>query len=165
MSEIVQPRRDTPSLLVLIVCLLVCFAAAALGSMLTLPQIPVWYEGLAKPSFSPPNWLFGPVWTVLYALMAIAMWRVYLRSRGPERRRAVTVFAVQLALNVAWSAAFFASHSPAAGLVVIAALILAILATILVFARIDRLAALLLLPYIAWVSFATILNAAVWALN
>lgn len=165
MSDMVQPRRDTPSLLVLVICLLACFAAATIGSALTLPQIPTWYEGLTKPAFNPPNWVFGPVWTVLYALMAVAMWRVYVRSNGSERPRAVTIFAIQLVLNVAWSAAFFTAHSLGGGLVVIALLLAAILATIVVFARIDRLAAILLLPYIAWVSFATLLNATVFALN
>lgn len=158
-------RRQWPSLLVLAACLVLCFIAAAIGSALTLPQIPTWYEGLVKPWFNPPNAVFGPVWTILYALMAVAMWRVWMRSEGAVRRRAAGVFALQLALNVAWSAAFFAAHSPGAGLIVIVALLAAIIATILVFGPIDRPAAWLLAPYLAWVSFASVLNAAVFVLN
>ena len=160
-----EQQQRWPSLLVLLTCLVVCFVAAGIGSMLTLPSIPTWYESLAKPPFNPPNWVFGPVWTLLYALMAVAMWRAWTASSGARRARAVAVFALQLVLNVAWSAVFFAAHSTAGGLVVIVALIGAIAATILVFARIDRLAALLLLPYMAWVCFATVLNASLWALN
>jgi len=159
------PSRILPSILVLAICLLVCFAAAGIGSALTLPAISGWYESLAKPSFNPPNAVFGPVWTVLYALMAIAMWRVWMRSSGAERRRCTGIFALQLILNVAWSAVFFAGRSPGGGVIVIALLLLAILFTILAFARVDRLAAWLLSPYLAWVLFASLLNLSVWQLN
>ncbi len=157
--------RQWPSFLVLVACLAICFVAAGIGSALTLPQIPTWYEGLVKPWFNPPNTVFGPVWTILYALMAVAMWRVWMRSSGDVRTRAAGIFALQLALNVAWSAVFFAAHSPGAGLIVIVALLAAIIATIFVFTPIDRLAAWLFAPYLAWVSFASVLNGAVFALN
>lgn len=165
MVLLTEKSHRPPAILVLAVWLAICFAAAAIGSALTLPAIPMWYAGLAKPSFNPPNAVFGPVWTLLYALMAVAMWRVWMRSAGERRRHAVAVFALQLALNVAWSAAFFTAHSPLAGLVVIVALLAAIVWTIVVFARVDPLAAWLLAPYIAWVSFATVLNGAIWWLN
>jgi len=160
-----HPSRALPSILVLAICLLICFAAAGIGSALTLPAISSWYETLAKPSFNPPNAVFGPVWTVLYALMAVAMWRVWMRSSGAERRRCAGIFAVQLALNVAWSAVFFAGRSPGGGVVVILALLVAIVATIVAFARVDRLAAWLLSPYLAWVLFASLLNVSIWRLN
>lgn len=153
------------SLLRLVASLALCFAAAALGSWMTMPSIPAWYAGLAKPFFSPPNWIFAPVWTVLYAMMAIAFWRVWTLARGPELQAAALAFAVQLVLNVAWSGAFFGLHSPGLALVVIIALILAIIATMGAFSKIDGPAAWMLAPYLAWVLFATALNAAVWWLN
>lgn len=153
------------SLVRLVVSLAICFAAAALGSWLTLPSIPTWYAGLTKPFFSPPNWVFGPVWTLLYAMMAIAFWRVWTLGRGTALQVAVLAFAVQLALNVAWSGAFFALHMPWLALIDIVALLLAIIATMGAFSRIDGLASWLLVPYLAWVSFATALNAAIWWLN
>lgn len=157
--------RSPSSATILIAALAICFGAAGIGSLLTLPEIPGWYQGLVKPSFNPPNWLFGPVWTILYALMAVAMWRVWMRASGTTRQRCATVFAIQLVLNVAWSAAFFAGHSPGLGLVVILALLLAIGATIARFAPVDRPAAWLLAPYLAWVAFASLLNASIWTLN
>ncbi|MBV1703207.1 MAG: tryptophan-rich sensory protein [Hyphomicrobiales bacterium] len=136
--------------------------AAAAGNFATIPNLAPWYAGLVKPGFNPPNWLFGPVWTVLYLAMMVAAWRV-LRI-GPTRA-AIAAFAFQLVLNAAWSFAFFGGHSPGFGLVVILALDAAVLATIAAFARLDRAAALLLVPYAAWIAFATALNAAIWILN
>ncbi|HWJ72883.1 MAG TPA: TspO/MBR family protein [Kaistia sp.] len=149
----------------MIVCLLVCFAAAAIGSAATLPSIPGWYEGLAKPDFNPPNWLFAPVWTILYAMMAVALWRVVNSADGGTRRRAVGVFAVQLILNAAWSVIFFGLQSITGGLVIIVLLDIAIFATIAQFGQIDRLAGWLLVPYVIWVSFAALLNLAIFILN
>lgn len=136
------------------------------GSWVTTPAIPTWYAGLAKPWFTPPNWLFGPAWTLLYVLMSYAFWRI-LTSRGhaPDRRAAVLAFLVQIFLNGLWSFAFFGWRSPGAGLVVIAALWLAIVATIFAVARLDRTAAWLLAPYLAWTSFASALNVGVYLLN
>jgi benzodiazapine receptor len=153
------------SLLRLVVCLALCFAAAALGSLMTMPSIPTWYAGLEKPFFSPPNWIFGPVWTVLYALMAVALWRVWTLGHGSRLQAAALAFAVQFVLNVAWSGAFFGLHAPGLALLDIVALILAIIATMSAFARIDGRAAWMLAPYLAWVGFATALNAAIWWLN
>lgn len=144
--------------------ILACLAVGWLGSIPTTAAIPTWYAGLEKPPFNPPNAVFGPVWTILYVLMAFAGWRIW-RASGEAAGPALVPFAVQLGLNLLWSFAFFGARSPLFGLVVIAALWLAILWTILVFRRIDRWAALLLLPYLAWVSFAALLNASIWWLN
>lgn len=122
----------------------------------------IWYPELAKPSWTPPGWLFAPVWTALYIMMAVAAWRVWRRLgwRWPH-----ALFALQLALNIAWSFSFFAARNPVAGIVNIAALWCAIVATVAVFVRIDRVAGVLLLPYLLWVSFASALNAAIVSLN
>lgn len=141
-------------------------AASVAGSLVTMPAIPGWYAGLAKPWFTPPNWLFGPAWTLLYALMAFAFWRVLTIDRPTfDKRTAIIAFLVQISLNGLWSFAFFGWRSPGAGLVVIAFLWLAIAATISAFARLDRMAAWLLAPYLAWTSYAAALNAGVFVLN
>jgi len=149
-----------------IVSLVVCQLAGAVGSIFTAPSIPTWYTTLRKPAFTPPNWVFAPVWITLFALMGVAaflVWRKGLRNSQP--RRAMTVFAVQLALNVLWSAAFFGLKSPLAGLILIVILWLAILVTIVYFLRVSRAAGLLLIPYIVWVSAATALNASIVIMN
>ena len=143
-----------------------CLIAGALGSMFTTPQIPGWYADLAKPSFNPPNWLFGPVWTALYVMMGISLFLVW-RAGFAERRvqLAVGFFIAQLACNVLWSYAFFGRQSPLAGLVVIIALWILIVITMIASAPVSKAAALLLIPYLLWVSFASILNASLWRLN
>jgi tryptophan-rich sensory protein len=165
MTSELEMRARPSSALSLVACLGLSFAAAAIGSALTLPNIDGWYGGLAKPAFNPPDWVFGPVWTVLYAMMGIALWRIRRFGEGKAREEATLAFLAQLLLNVAWSAAFFALHSPRAGLVVIAALLVAIVTTIRFSARVDGLAALLLMPYLAWVFFASVLNLAIAILN
>ena len=141
-------------------------AASVLGGLATYPEIGGWYAGLAKPSFNPPNSVFGPVWTTLYALMAFGFWRVLRRPGGTSWRGvAIILFFAQIVLNTLWSFAFFAGHSPGAGLAVIAFLWLAIVANIVAFAKIDRVSAWTLAPYLAWVSFAAALNFAIWQLN
>lgn len=140
-------------------------AAFLLGNIATFPNLP-WYETLAKPAFRPPNWLFGPVWTVLYVMMAVAFYRVLiLPAVRPGRRPAIAAFLVQIALNGGWSWAFFAAHSPAAGLATIFALLAAIVATLVLFWRLDRFSGALLAPYLGWVLFAALLNAAILVLN
>jgi tryptophan-rich sensory protein len=165
MTSELEMRAKPPSALLLIACLGLSFAAAAIGSALTLPNLDGWYDSLAKPAFNPPNWVFGPVWTVLYAMMGVALWRVRRVGEGRARERATFAFLAQLLLNVAWSAAFFGLHSPRAGLAVIVALLVAIMMTLRYFARIDGKAALLLAPYLAWTFFASILNLAIVILN
>ena len=141
-------------------------AASLIGNAATMPAIPTWYAGLTKPSVNPPNWVFGPVWTALYAMVAYALYRMLRAPEAtPGRGAALVAFVVQIALNALWSVAFFGMKSPALGLLVIAALWLAIVATIIAFRRVDALAAWLLAPYLAWVSFAAVLNFAVWRLN
>ncbi len=160
------PAFDRRSLLALAALLALCLAVGALAGAVTRPQIDGWYSGLQKPSFTPPDWVFGPVWTVLYISMAVAAWRVW-RTTGdaPGRRLALRVFAAQLALNLAWSFAFFGARSPLAGFVVIAVLLAAILCTSGLFARFDRWAAALLVPYAAWVGYAAVLNLSILLLN
>lgn len=163
-----QPRWWSGwSIVVLIVALAVCLGAGAIGSLYTVPAIDGWYADITKPTFNPPNAVFGPVWSTLYVLMAIAAWRVVVAGRrtGREILPALVLFAAQLVLNVAWSAVFFGMEEPGRALIVIALLWLFILATILAFSRIDGPAAVMLLPYLAWVTFASALNAAVWRLN
>lgn len=144
----------------------VVFAAATIGNLATMPAIPTWYAGLTKPSFNPPNWLFGPVWGLLYAMMAVAFWRILrLPAGAPGRGAAISAFLAQMTLNALWSVAFFGAQSPPLGFAVIAALWIAIAATIGLFRRLDRLAAWMLVPYLAWVSFAALLNGAIWRLN
>ncbi len=126
-----------------------------------------WYASLAKPAWTPPTWVFGPAWTILYAMMAVAAWRLWRRlgARPRESRRALVLFAVQLALNLSWTPVFFGMQRPDLALVVILFLWVAIAATIVAAWKACRTAAALLVPYLAWVTFATALNAAIWRLN
>nr|WP_103720942.1 TspO/MBR family protein [Bosea psychrotolerans] len=140
--------------------------ASIVGSAVTVPQIPGWYAGLAKPVFNPPNGVFGPVWTLLFAMMAYAAYRILrLPVVTPGRARALCVYHVQLALNLLWSCVFFGLNSPVGGILVILPLLALILTTIVQFRPLDRLSAGLLWPYAAWVSFATLLNVSIWWLN
>ena len=139
--------------------------ASVLGQIASYPNLSPWFAGLTKPSFNPPNWVFAPVWTTLYVLMAFAFWRI-LRSRASSlRTTAVSLFFIQLALNAAWSWMFFWAHSPLLGLINIVPQFLAILATLTAFARLDRVAAWCLVPLALWVSYASILNFLLWRLN
>lgn len=124
-----------------------------------------WHAALVKPAWNPPNWVFAPVWTLLYALMGIAAWLVWRSAEVPGRRAALGLFLVQLVLNGAWSWLFFGRHAVGVALVEIALLWLTILATQIAFRRISRAAAWLVVPYLAWVAFATALTFAIWRLN
>ena len=135
------------------------------GQLATYPNLAPWYAGLVKPSFNPPNWVFAPAWTVLYLLVAFAAWRVLRLPPSLARRSALLLFAIQLALNAAWSWMFFAAHSPLLGLVNIIPQWLVIVATIVAFRRLDHVAACCLVPLAGWVAYACILNAALWWLN
>lgn len=148
--------------------ILLCLAAGFLGSMLTAPGLEPWYAGLAKPSFNPPDRIFAPVWTILYVLMGYAVWRIWARpgpSGEPVRRRAYMYFALQLVLNVSWSAAFFFLQSPGLGLAVILALLVAIIVTMIAFFRQDRLAGMVFVPYLLWAGFAAVLNLSIARMN
>jgi translocator protein len=139
-------------------------AIMLLAQLATFPNLP-WHAGLTKPSFNPPNWIFGPVWTTLYVLMAYAALRIARLAPSPAQRTALVLFYAQLALNAAWSWMFFAAHSPLLGLINIVPQVILVVAAATAFIRLDRIAGICLLPLVAWVSFATVLNAAIWRLN
>lgn len=144
----------------------ICFLAAALGSFSTIPSIPTWYAALNKPFFNPPNWIFGPVWTLLYLMMAVAAYLIWQKGlNNPAVRVALIVFLVQLALNSLWSIVFFGWHALWPSYLVIVLLWLAIIGTIALFFPLAPLAAWLLAPYLLWVSFASVLNLAITLLN
>jgi tryptophan-rich sensory protein len=149
--------------LVLAGFVLLCLAVGAVGGAASAAAIDGWYRTLAKPSWNPPDWVFGPVWTVLYIMMGVAAWLVWrTRDRiGP----AMVLFAVQLALNLAWTFIFFTAQSPGLALVEIAFLWLSVLATMLAFFGRQTTAGWLFVPYLAWVSFAAVLNFAIWSMN
>jgi tryptophan-rich sensory protein len=140
-------------------------AASLLAQLATFPNLAPWYAGLVKPSFNPPNWIFGPVWTGLYGLMAYAAYRILKLAPSPAQRVAIVLFYAQLALNAAWSWMFFAARSPALGQANVVPQLFLVVATAIAFIRLDRIAGICLLPLIAWVTFATALNAAIWRLN
>lgn len=150
----------------IIIAIVVCLAIGGLSGFATTDAIEGWYATVNKPSFNPPNWIFGPVWTLLYIMMGVAAGLVW--KAGWERKEvriALGIFVVQLLLNGLWSLIFFAWHSPMWALVEILVLLVFIILTIVRFKPINSTAAYLLLPYLAWVSFATVLTAAIWYLN
>lgn len=157
-----KPRRPWAEILIPAAAVV---AASVLGQIATFPNLVPWYEGLAKPPFNPPNWVFGPVWTTLYVLMAFAAFRIHRLASSPGRSRTLALFYVQFALNAAWSWMFFAAHSPLLGLVNIVPQLALVIATVIAFYRADRLAGIVLAPLAFWVGFATLLNASVWWLN
>ncbi|CAN5274209.1 tryptophan-rich sensory protein [soil metagenome] len=160
------PTTGTPLHFTMLAAFLaLCAAAGWLGSVATTPNIPTWYAGLVKPAFTPPNVVFPIVWGLLYAMMAVAAWIAWRAGPSPGRTPAMQAFLLQLGLNVAWSWAFFGWHSPLLGLAVIVLLFLAILGTVLLFYRVSRAAAALMVPYLAWVGFASALNFAILRLN
>ena len=149
-----------------LIAIIVPQLAGAIGAFFTTPNIPTWYAGITKPALNPPAWIFAPVWTTLFILMGIAaflVWRKGLNHRNV--RIALGIFIGQLVLNTLWSIIFFGLHSPGGALVVVILLWLAILATIIAFAKISKASAYLLVPYILWVSFASYLNLMLWILN
>ena len=145
--------------------ILLGLAVGAAGGAITSTSVDTWYAALEKPSFNPPNWVFAPVWTTLYVLMAIAAWRVWRLRDTPPARPALGLWAVQLALNLCWSFVFFGARMVGGALAEIGVLFVAILATGALFWRVDRMAGALMVPYAAWVAFAMVLNAAIWRLN
>ena len=141
------------------------FAAGGIGSLATTPNIPTWYAGLDKPWFNPPNWVFGPVWTLLYLLMGISLYLVWSAPQADGKRKAYLLFGMQLTLNAAWSLIFFGTHALWAAVIVIMALLVLIIMTMRCFWQFSRIAAWLLLPYALWVGFATCLNIGIALLN
>ncbi len=152
-------------LIKLITSMALVFVAAAIGSAATLPNISTWYATIEKPFFSPPNWVFGPVWTLLYLLIGLSLYLVWVARYKKPKTPALAVFGLQLTLNILWSVVFFGLHAPWVGVAVIVLLLVSIAATIRLFWPISKASAYLLLPYAAWVGFATILNTAVALLN
>ncbi|PIV90673.1 TspO protein [Candidatus Gracilibacteria bacterium CG17_big_fil_post_rev_8_21_14_2_50_48_13] len=139
--------------------------AGILGSLATVPNIPTWYAGLAKPFFTPPSWIFGPVWTLLYAAMGVSAYLLWMHRERPYARKALVVYGVQLVFNLAWSLVFFGLQQLIGGAVVILLLLgLIVYLTVLAF-RVQKTAGWLLVPYLAWVSFATLLNISLAILN
>jgi benzodiazapine receptor len=159
-------NKTRNGILQLVISLIVCQFAGFIGSVFTTPAIPTWYVTLNKPSFTPPNWLFSPVWIFLFLLMGISAFLVWSKGWGNKQVKiALSIFAVQLILNILWSAVFFGFRSPLAGFIEIVILWMAILLTILNFFKVSKTAGLLLLPYILWVSFAAVLNFFIWRLS
>jgi len=145
--------------------LLLAFCAAGIGALATTSSVDTWYPTLRKPAWNPPNWVFGPVWTLLYIAMAVAAWRVWRVGSVQAARTTFRLYGSQLALNALWSILFFGLRSPGAALLDIAVLWLVLIRILARFREVDRLAAWLWSAYVLWVSFAFLLNAAVWDLN
>lgn len=156
------PIHPAKTYLGLLGWVLLCFAAASLGALCPPDE---WYAALRKPSWNPPGWIFGPVWSALYTMMAVAAWLVWKRGGFAAQRRPLGVFLAQLALNALWTPLFFGLHWPGVAFAEILMLGLAIAWTITLFWQVQRAAAYLLMPYLAWVSFAAVLNGTLWRLN
>jgi benzodiazapine receptor len=154
------------SVIKLVISILACFAAGGIGSIFTFKVIPIWYAGLKKPRYTPPNWVFGPIWTTLYILMGISVFLVWQKGLATDGvMLAFTLFWIQLAFNALWSVIFFGMKSKGGGVIIIIVLWLLILATIITSFQVSGWAVALLIPYIVWVSIASYLNIGVWLLN
>lgn len=151
--------------MVLVLSIAASFAAGAIGSLATIPNIPSWYAALEKPALNPPNWVFGPVWSLLYLLMGIALALVILEAGKRSKEKAYSWFGAQLVLNALWSLVFFGLHAPWLGVVVIVALIASIILVVSEFQQFNKYAAWLLVPYLAWVCFAAYLTVGIALLN
>lgn len=147
--------------------ILTCLAVGYISSIVTRENIPTWYADLNKPFFNPPNWIFAPVWTILYIMMGVAGGMIWNRMETDEEnvKKAFKFFILQLALNALWSYLFFGLQNPLLALIEIILLWLLIFETYNQFKKIDKVAGMLLVPYLAWVSFATVLNGSIWWLN
>ncbi|MHB8898248.1 MAG: TspO/MBR family protein [Thermoguttaceae bacterium] len=149
----------------LVLLLVLCFSAAGVGGAVTTPKIDGWYATLAKPAWNPPDWIFGPVWTALYLAMALAAWLVWRQGGWAGARGPLTLFGIQLGLNTLWSCLFFGMQSPGLAFAEVLLLWAAIAATTAAFWRRSPTAGGLLVPYLAWVSFAAVLNFTIWRMN
>jgi translocator protein len=157
MAVVPLRRRGSDRWVALAISLGLVLVVAGAGASVTNTDPGSWYDSLEQPSWNPPDWLFGPAWTLLYALMAIAAWRVWVTGE----RAALNAYGAQLALNLSWTLVFFGTESASGGVVVIVALWIAIVVTIRAFWPVDRVAAWLLVPYLAWVTYAAALNVAI----
>ncbi|MBL0106878.1 MAG: tryptophan-rich sensory protein [Ignavibacteria bacterium] len=154
------------NILKLILSLVICQLAGFIGAIFTMDSIPTWYAALNKPSFNPPNNVFGPVWTILYVMMGISMFLIWKEGlKNKDVKNAFIFFIIQLILNFLWSVVFFGAHSVLGGLIIIVLLWLAVLYCIISFRKISRVASILLIPYLLWITFATLLNYYILILN
>lgn len=154
------------NILKLILSIVICQLAGFIGAIFTMDSIPTWYAALNKPSFNPPNNVFGPVWTILYVMMGISMFLIWKEGlKNKDVKNAFIFFIIQLILNASWSVVFFGGHSVLGGLIVIVLLWLAVLYCIISFRKISRVASILLIPYLLWITFATLLNYYILILN
>jgi len=159
---------DLREIVKVVIAILICQMAGVIGSFFTADAIPGWYATLVRPEFSPPNWVFAPVWLTLYTLMGISLYLVWNKSRGKKAKAAtpaLLVFSAQLVLNAIWSIIFFGLQSPFYAFIIIIFLWVLIAGSIYFFYKISKTAAYLLIPYIIWVSFAAVLNYYIWILN
>ncbi len=153
-------------ILPLLASILVCQMAGLIGVAFTSSAIPIWYATLNKPTFNPPDWVFGPVWTILYTMMGVSLFLIGTSTLPNKKKRvAYSLFFIQLFLNAIWSPIFFGLHSPLLGLMVILLMWISIVLTMIDFYKISKTATVLLAPYLLWVSFATLLNFSIWQLN
>jgi translocator protein len=153
------------NLTILIACIIACEVAGIIGSIATFPAISTWYAGLVKPWFSPPNWLFAPVWTLLFAMMGGSLYLVIKNGVNSKNMKGFYLFGAQLSLNILWSIIFFGLKSPFFALIEILFLMAMIILTMVEFRKVDKNAFYLMAPYLAWVVFAAVLNFYVWRLN
>lgn len=160
-----ESRSKTQKWAALLAFLIVCLGAGGLGAFATTPEIDGWYRTVVKPTWNPPNWVFGPVWTSLYVIMAVAAWLVWTSGDLKKTRVPLSLFGLQLILNLAWSWIFFNAHQIGWALFEILILWGFIAATTWSFFPRSKLAGCLMLPYLAWVTFASVLNFALWKLN
>ena len=167
MDALTTPRIGlAPSVVRFLLCAALVAAVSFVGARLTASEIPTWYAGLVKPGWTPPNIAFPIVWTTLYGLMAICLWRLWDRApQGPDRAKAIWLFLLQLALNGLWTPVFFSLHAVGPALAILLALIVAVLATMRLAFRADEVAGWLLIPYLPWLCYAASLNAAILFLN
>lgn len=149
----------------LLICIAIPLVSGSLSGLAIAEHISSWYSTLNKPSFNPPNYLFGPVWSVLYILMGIGLYLILQTPKSAMRTKSILLFAVQLILNLSWSFIFFNAQSPFAALIIIGLLWIAILMMMIYFHTLSPIASYLQIPYLLWVSFASVLNAAIWLLN
>ncbi len=149
----------------LIGCIVLCQAAGVIGLIFINQSLNTWYAGLNKPSFNPPSWVFGPVWTFLYLLMAISLYLIMQQAPAEAKRRGLVLFFMQLFLNILWPLLFFGLRNPSLGLIGIVLLLFLVVLTTMQFSRLNISAGILFYPYMAWVSFAAILNYFLYSLN
>lgn len=161
-----EGKRERRDVLKLLVSITLPLLVGMIGSYFTAPAIPEWYAGLNKPALNPPNWIFAPAWTILYILMGVSLFLVWREGNREKRiQMAIVAFVVQLALNATWSIVFFGMQNPGLALINIALLWMGIIYTIILFHKISKPAAYLLIPYLLWTSFATYLNYSIFILN